>query len=88
MEAKILSNDKETLELELDNLTVAELVRNELWQDDAVEAAAWKREHPTKRPILFIKTKGKTAKKALSDCIERLEKANDKIVEEFRKAVK
>ena len=79
MEGKILRNDKESLELELDTLTVAELLRNELWQDDAVEAAAWRREHPTKNPVLLVKTKGKTAKKALSDCIERLEKANDNV---------
>ena len=88
MEIKVLKQDKEHLELEIDSLTIAELIRNELWNDDSIEIAAWKREHPTKNPILIIKTNGKSAKKALADCISRLEKTNDKILEEFKKAVK
>lgn len=88
MEVKILKHDKEHLEVELNNLTIAELLRNELWQDSATEIAAWKREHPTKNPVLILKTKGKTAKKVLQGGIERLQKLNDKIVEEFKKAVK
>ena len=88
MEVKVLKNEKEYLELEINNLTIAELIRNELWQDDAVEIAAWKREHPSKQPVLILKTKGKTAKKVLSDCVERISRMNEKILEEFKKAVK
>jgi DNA-directed RNA polymerase subunit L len=88
MEIKVLKNEKEHLEVELDNLTIAELLRKELWQDSAVEVAAWKREHPSKNPVLILKTKGKTARKALQDCIERLQKLNEKILAEFKKAVK
>lgn len=88
MQMKILKNEKEHLEIEIDSLTIAELLRNELWNDEAVEVAAWKREHPTKNPILALRTKGKSAKKILQDCIERIEKQNSKLLDEFKKAVK
>ncbi|MEM2956335.1 MAG: RpoL/Rpb11 RNA polymerase subunit family protein [Candidatus Pacearchaeota archaeon] len=86
MITKILKNEKNYIELELNNPTIAELLRVFLWQDDSVKLAAWKREHPTKNPILIVKTDGKTAKKALQDCIERIDKLNDKVLEEFKKA--
>ena len=88
MELKIIKNEKDHLEIELNNLTVAELLRNELWEDSSVEIAAWKREHPSKNPVLILKTKGKTAKKALSECIERVSKASEKLSEEFKKLSK
>ncbi len=88
MEINILKQEKDHIEIELNNLTIAELVRNELWQDDKVAIVAWKREHPTKSPILAVKVKEGTAKKVLLDCIERLQKIDDKIVTEFKKAVK
>jgi DNA-directed RNA polymerase subunit L len=88
MEVKVLKNEKDYLEIEIDNLTIAELLRNQLWKDSAIEAAAWRREHPTKNPVLIVKTKGKSAKKALQDCISQIDKLNNKILEEFKKAVK
>jgi len=86
MIVKVLKNEKDHLEIEIDNLTIAELVRSALWDDSAVTIAAWKREHPTKNPILVIKTKGKSAKKALIDCLGRIEKLNDKVLSEIKKA--
>lgn len=88
MEVSILKQDKDHIEIELNNLTIAELVRNELWQDNKIAIAAWKRDHPTKSPMMVIKVKEGTAKKALLDCIERLQKVNEKIVAEFKKVVK
>ena len=70
--------------IQLNNLTIAELLRTYLNQDDSVSFAAWRREHPTKAPILLIKTKGKTAKKALQDAISKIEKDADKFLEEFK----
>ena len=63
MVVKILRSEKEEIELEVDNLTIAEILRVYLNKDDDVTFAAWRREHPTKRPILLVKTKGKNAKK-------------------------
>lgn len=88
MEVKVLKNEKDYMEVEIDNLTIAELLRNQLWKNSAVEAAAWRREHPSKNPVLIIKVKEGTARRALIDCIERVQKINGKILEEFKKAVK
>jgi len=88
MEVQILKAEKERLELQLDNLTIAELLRNELWQDSATQLAAWKREHPTKPCVLVLRTKDKPAKKVLLDCVARLQKQNSKLLEEFKKAAK
>ena len=88
MEVKILKEEKDNIVLELDNQTVAEIIRVYLNEDDAVTMAAWKREHPDK-PILFeIKTKGKSAKKAFEDAALAVEKETEKILDEFKKAVK
>jgi len=88
MEVKILKEEKGNLEIQIDNLTLAELLRVELWNDDAVEFAAWKRDHPSKPCILSIRTKDKSAKKVLQGTIERVMKNNDKLLEQFKKAVK
>lgn len=85
MIGKVLKNEKNHLELEITNLTVAELLRNYLWEDSSVTIAAWRRDHPTKSPILILKTEGKDAKKVLLDTIERIEKATDKIRTEVKK---
>ncbi|MEM4703258.1 MAG: RpoL/Rpb11 RNA polymerase subunit family protein [Candidatus Pacearchaeota archaeon] len=85
MTYKIIKQDKDILEIETDNLTVAELLRNELWQDKATELAVWKREHPSKNPVLVLKTKGKTAKKVLQDTIKKLRERNDELLKEFKK---
>jgi len=88
MEVKIIKYEKDELEIELDNLTVAELLRNLLWQDDSVELAVWKREHPIKKPHLVLKTKGKDSKKVLLSTIEKAEKLNEGIIKEFKKEFK
>ena len=85
MIVKVLKNEKDHLELELSNLTVAELVRTSLWDDPSIIVSAWRREHPTKNPILIVKTEGKSAKKALTDCLDRINKMNDKVMAEAKK---
>lgn len=86
MEIKILKEDKNELKLEVNSITIVELLRVYLNQDDSVKFVAWRREHPSKSPILEIKTAGKTAKKALQDAITKVEKDTGKILEEFKKA--
>jgi DNA-directed RNA polymerase subunit L len=86
MQITILKDEKNDLELNLDNLTIAELLRAYLANKENVEMAAWKREHPSKAPILKIKTKGKPAKRILEEAIEEIEKELDKIESEFKKS--
>ena len=86
MEIKIIKDDKNELEFQIDNQTIAELVRFYLNQDDAVELGAWKKEHYSKPLVMKIESKGKTAKKALQDAIAKAQKDLKKYSEEFKKA--
>jgi len=83
MEVKILKNDKDSVEVEIDNLTIAEILRVYLNKDASVNFAAWKRDHPTKNPILKIE--GKNAKKSLKDAVSAVVKDLDKIEKDFAK---
>jgi DNA-directed RNA polymerase subunit L len=85
MELKIIKNEKEELEVEVDSLTIAEILRTYLNKDSAVTFAAWKREHITKHPILLVKTKGKVAKKAIDDAVSAITKDLDKVESDFKK---
>ena len=85
MEMNILENSKEELKVQLPNVTLAEVLRVYLDKDSSVDFVAWKREHPTENPILSVKTKGKTASKAVKDAVSLLEKDLDKASSEFKK---
>jgi DNA-directed RNA polymerase subunit L len=85
MEMNILKDSKEELEVELGSLTLVEILRVYLNKDSSVTFAAWKREHPTKKPILAVKTKGKTPKKAINDAIAAITKDLDNIDADFKK---
>lgn len=86
MEIKVLEDKKDEMTVEIGNLTIAEILRVYLNKDENVSFAAWRREHITKSPILKIKTRGKTAKKALRDAISHVEKDADKILADVKKA--
>lgn len=85
MELEIISSSKDEIELRLESMTLVEILRVYLNQDSNVSFAAWKREHPSERPILKVITEGKTAKKAINDAINALTKDLDKIESEFKK---
>ncbi len=82
MEIKVLKNEKNVLEVELDNVTVAEVVRVYL-NEKGVKLAVWSRDHPTSNPILRIE--GDKPKKLLKDSISAVEKDIDSAVNEFKK---
>lgn len=86
MNIEILKDEKNDLELTIDNQTVAELIRVYLNEDDKVNLAAWKKVHYSKPLVLKVITDGKTAKKALSDAISKVSKDLDKYKDEFKKA--
>ena len=83
MELEILKQDKEAIEVQLDNLTLVEILRVYLNKDSDVKFAAWKREHPTKKPILSVKAKN--PKKAIKDAVSAIVKDLDKIEKDFSK---
>lgn len=85
IELEILKSSKEEIEVRIGSMTLVEILRVYLNKDPAVNFAAWKREHPSEKPILKVTTKGKTAKKAISDAITSMVKDLDKIEADFKK---
>lgn len=85
MEINILNDSKNETEVEIDSLTIAEILRVYLNKDSSVTFSAWRREHPTKNPVLRVQTKGKTAKKAINDAVNALIKDLDKLESDFKK---
>jgi len=88
MEIKIIKDEKNELEVQMDNQTVAEIVRVYLNEDDSVKLGVWKKEHYSRPVVLRILTEGKTAKKALQDAVAKLQKDLGKYGDELKKAVK
>ena len=84
MNIEILKQEKNSVELTIDNLTVAEILRVYL-NKEGIEFAAWRREHPSKPLIFKIESSGKTVKKAVSEAIEAIEKDCNKIVGALKK---
>ena len=85
MQINYLKDEKNEAEIEMDNSTIVELLRTYLSKDDAVSFVAWRREHPSKNPVLKVKTKGKSVRKAIEDAIAHIEKEAGKLVESFKK---
>lgn len=85
IELEILKSSKDEIEVRLGNMTLVEILRVYLNKDPAVSFSAWKREHPSEKPILKVTTKGKSAKKAISDAVSSIVKDLDKIEADFKK---
>jgi len=81
MEVKIINEEKGVLDIELGNLTIAEVLRVYLNQEGA-KLAVWRREHPSKNPVLHIEAAN--AKSVLKKAISRIEKEIDSAVSEFK----
>ncbi|MEK6846626.1 MAG: RpoL/Rpb11 RNA polymerase subunit family protein [Nanoarchaeota archaeon] len=73
MEVEIVSQSANELELKIDNLTVAEILRVYL-NEQGIKFAAWRREHPTKPIVFRIESSGKTVKKAVSEAVAAISK--------------
>ena len=86
MEINVLKDEKNELEITIDNQTIAELVRVYLNEDSAVKLGAWKKEHYSKPLVLKIVTEGKAAKKALQDAIAKAQKDLGKYGDEMKKS--
>lgn len=84
MNIEIAKQEKNEVELKIDNLTIAEILREYL-NRQGIEFAAWKREHPSK-PILFkIESSGKPVNKAVSDAVSEIKSDCDKILSVLKK---
>ncbi|MAG37859.1 hypothetical protein CMI45_00530 [Candidatus Pacearchaeota archaeon] len=84
MEIEILKSEKDDAEVKIDNVTIAEILRVYLNNQD-IEFTAWRREHPTKPAVLKIKTEKGTVKKAVSDAVSQIKKDLDSVEKEVKK---
>lgn len=84
MNIEIIKQEKNEVELKIDNQTIAEILRVYLNQQ-GIEFAAWKKEHPTKPIIFRIHSSSKTVKKAISDSVTAIKKDLDKIASLVKK---
>jgi DNA-directed RNA polymerase subunit L len=82
MEIKIVNEEKGILDVEISNLTMAEVLRVYANKQGA-KLAAWRKEHQTSNPILHIESDN--PKKLLKDAIKALEKEIDQTVDELKK---
>ena len=84
MDVKILKHEKNSVELSIDNLTIAEIMRVYL-NKEGIEFAAWRREHPSKPLIFKIESSDKPVKKAVVDAVDAIKKDIDKIASLVKK---
>lgn len=84
MQIEIISQEKNEIELKIDNSTIAEILRVYLNAQN-IEFAAWRKEHPTKPLIFKIKSSDKTVKKAVSDAVSSIKKDLEKIASILKK---
>lgn len=78
MKIEVLENDDERLKIEIhDNLTLVNLINENLWKQRGLEYAAYAQDHPyISKPVLVVKSKN--PKKALLDAADRIvEDVND-----------
>ena len=73
MNVEIISQESGLIELRVDNLTVAEILRVYL-NNNGIKFAAWRRDHLTKPVIFRIESSGKTVKKAISEAVSSINK--------------
>ena len=84
MEVEVLKQEKNEMEVKVDSVTVAEILRVYLNQGGA-EFAAWRKKHLTEPAILRIESSGKTVKKEISDAVSAIKKDLGKIVSLVKK---
>ena len=83
MEVKILNETKDSLDVEISNLTIAEILRVYINKKGNAKFAAWRREHPTKNPVLHVE--GTNPKKLVKEAISMIEKEVESVVSDFKK---
>lgn len=84
MNIEIIKQEKNEVEIKMDNLTVAEILRVYL-NEQGIDFAAWRREHPFKPLVMRIESKDKSVKKAVGEAVDAIKKDLDKISSGIKK---
>ena len=90
MDLKVLQKDKTVLKLEVqgEDHTFMNILRQELWQDKDLQSAGYTLQHAlTTSPILLVQTAKKDPFKALDDAAKRLEEEAQDLKAKFKKAL-
>jgi len=88
MKLEKVTNEKNELEFYIDNErhTLPNLLKEKLSKDADVEFCAYKLDHPLeKKAKIIVKTKGKSAKKAVEDAIKEIQTELDDFKKAFEK---
>ena len=84
MNIEFIKAEKNDIEINVDNVTVAEILRVYL-NDQGIEFAAWRRDHPSKPALMKIQSSGKSVKKSISDAVSAIKKDTDTILKGLKK---
>lgn len=82
MQVNVIEDSKQDLTIELDNVTIAELLR--VYLDGEADFAAWRREHPSK-PVIFKVSSEKGAAKSIVSACGLIRKECEKIKNAVKK---
>ncbi len=88
MNIEFLEEEKTKIKFSIigENHEVLNLIRKELFEDDSIEFAGYKIDHPLKGKAIFtVSTKRKAPKKAVKDAIERLKEHLSQMESELKK---
>ena len=91
MEMNILEDLKTKIVFELvgEDDTFCNVLKEELWNDSDVDAAAYNVKHPlVSSPVFIVETKKGDPRKALKGAVDRLKKTNKEFLTAFKKVVK
>lgn len=83
MNIKFLKDTDQEVELEFENTTIPEVLRVYLGKNSDVSFVAWKRTHPSKNPILLVKTKSGSARKVVDEAVSAVIKDLEKLESDF-----
>jgi len=86
MNVKVLEQDKEKLKVEVDDLTLVNLLHENLWKTK-IDYSAYVKDHPyLSQPVILVKSKN--PKQSLVDAADKIIEDCETIQKKFDKAVK
>ena len=72
MKVEIVRESERELEVRIDDLTIASMVTKYLQEDERVEVASFRREHPLfPDTVLYLRVKGGNPREVLADTIKK-----------------
>ncbi|HIJ99312.1 TPA: DNA-directed RNA polymerase subunit L [archaeon] len=89
MELNVIKEEKDMLQVELvgETHTLANILKEELYEDPKVKGSAYVKEDSlVSNPRLIIRTSGKKPMTALKDAAKRIQKMADEFASKFEKA--